>query len=370
MKPLIPSGALRPLLSLMLFGSWLSPAGAKNRVVLDEALEEIREEHKVPALVAVAIVDGEPQAYGAAGVRRRGEDDKVTIGDKFHIGSDTKSMTATLAAALIEAGELSWDSTIGEVLPRYDMREEYRGATLRQLLSNRGGIPGDVPEAIWSAAWEGTNSPEKSRKGFVRAMLEVPPAYPPGEGSAYSNAGFTIAGHMLEVATGSSWEKLMEKHLFKPLGMDSAGFGGPARDRKPQPWGHKPDGTPVPPGPGDDNPSAIGPAGTVHCSLPDLAKYVRMHTLRETGPVLKESKSFEILHEALDKEQGYAKGWQITRRDWGGTVLTHNGSNTMNFCVIWFSPEKKFAGIAASNQGKADAACDAAVAMMIEKFLR
>lgn len=357
------------LLAFLLFCLAVS-SSAQEIVRLDEELETIRAANGVPALAAVAIVDGERRAFGAVGTRRAGEDDPVTIADKFHLGSDTKSMTATVAAALVEDGLISWESTIGEVLERYDMDEGYRSVTLAQLLSNRGGFPGDVPPDIWAEAWDGTDKPERSRKQFVESMLEVPPAYPPGQGEQYSNAGFTVAGHLLEVVTRKSWEELMEERLFQPLGMESAGFGGQARDsRNPQPWGHKGDGTPVPPGPGDDNPSAIGPAGTVHCSLPDLALYVKMHLLRETGTVLKEAESYDVLHTALDPDHGYAKGWLVTERSWGGTVLTHNGSNTMNYCTIWFSPEKKFAGIAASNAGNADKACDEAVAMMIGKFL-
>ena len=63
--------------------------------------------------------------------------------------------------------------------------------------------------------------------------------------------------------------------------MNSAGFGMPAtKDKTDQPWGHRlKDGKieAVPPGPGDDNPAAIGPGGTVHCSIEDLARFAAFH---------------------------------------------------------------------------------------------
>src|SRR5690606_16090689 len=97
----------------------------------------------------------------------------------------------------------------------------------------------------------------------------------------YSNAGFTIAGAMLEQATGKPFGELLTEHLFEPLGMSSAGFGNPAtRTRPEQPHGHRMvNGKPVaiPPGPRDDNPSAITPAGRVHASIMDFARYASFH---------------------------------------------------------------------------------------------
>ena len=83
----------------------------------------------------------------------------------------------------------------------------------------------------------------------------------------------SIAGAMLEKLTGTPWETLMTNRLFRPLRMSSAGFGPPGTlGQVDEPWGHirtfgrnRPDQ--------DDNPPAIGPAGTVHCSLDDLARY-------------------------------------------------------------------------------------------------
>ena len=83
---------------------------------LDAELEPVRAKHGLPALAAAVVKDGAIVTAGAVGVRVHGTDIKVTIDDRFHLGSDTKAMTATLAAMLVEEGKLRWDSTIGEVL--------------------------------------------------------------------------------------------------------------------------------------------------------------------------------------------------------------------------------------------------------------
>ena len=78
---------------------------------LDAYLETVRTSHALPALAAAVVKDGEVIASGAVGVRALGTDVPVTIDDRFHLGSDTKAMTATLAGMMVDEGRLRWDST-------------------------------------------------------------------------------------------------------------------------------------------------------------------------------------------------------------------------------------------------------------------
>ena len=83
---------------------------------LNDELEQTRVKHGLPALAAAVVKDGKIVASGAVGVRALGSAVKVTIGDRFHLGSDTKAMTATLAGMMVDEGKLQWTSTIGDVL--------------------------------------------------------------------------------------------------------------------------------------------------------------------------------------------------------------------------------------------------------------
>src|SRR5437667_12007161 len=104
-------------------------------------LEEIRARNDVPALGG-AIVESDFVEIVTVGVRKRGTSAKVTDNDHWHLGSDTKAMTATLIAMLVEEKKLKWYDTIGERFPelRNEMNAAYRDVTLQQLLCHRGGF--------------------------------------------------------------------------------------------------------------------------------------------------------------------------------------------------------------------------------------
>src|SRR4030095_2402626 len=95
---------------------------------------------------------------------------------------------------------------------------------------------------------------------------------------------------------------------------------------------HGPDGKPVPRGAGADNPAAIAPAGRVHCTIGDWAKFVALHVRGESkgGATLLSPEALVKLHAPVADEAHYAMGWIVTDRPWaGGRALTHSGSNTM-----------------------------------------
>jgi CubicO group peptidase (beta-lactamase class C family) len=341
-----------------------------------QMLETIRLKHKFPALAAAVVVNGKIVSTNAVGFRKHGGAEAVTVNDKFHIGSVTKSMTATVAAMLVEQGKISWTSTIGESFSDLgeQLHPDYRGVTLEQLLAHRGGAPGSAPKVLWTKAWNAGGPPDEQRLEFVKGILARKPEAKPGAKYIYSNQGYAIAGVMLEQAAQKPWEELMRAMLFEPLGMNSAGFGAPATPGNvDQPWGHTKGLLaglePVPPGPKADNPPAIGPAGTVHCSLPDLARYVAAHLAGEQGASrLLKPASFKKLHTPVGDD--YALGWVVLERKWaGGRALMHNGSNTMFYIVVWMAPERNCAVIVATNMGKeAFAGCDEAAGKLIQQF--
>ena len=220
-------------------------------------LEQIRAAHHVPALAAAAVDEGQIVALGVTGLRRAGCEEPVMRDDRWHLGSCTKSMTASVAAMLVEDGFLQWDITIGEV---------------------------------------------------------------------------------------------------------------------DQPWGHRGDDAPfhpVAPGRLADNPPAIGPAGTVHMSIADFARYAAWHVAGERGDgLLLSTDSFHTLH-TPPAGQKYAMGWATMKRRWsGGTALMHNGQNTMFYSVMWLGPGENTCFVAACNADgyEAEAACDEAITKLINLF--
>src|SRR5439155_768520 len=150
------------------------------------------------------------------GVRKAGEDEPVTVNDLVHIGSNTKAMTATVIALLVEKKKLRWDSTVGQVLPdlKGKIHDDYLGVTLAQLLAHEGGV---VRGVNWRDA-PADKTTRAQRVALLPVILKDAPADKPGTKFAYSNAGYVVAAAMAEAAADASWEDLMTETLFKPLG--------------------------------------------------------------------------------------------------------------------------------------------------------
>lgn len=370
---------------LLLLIAHPAPAGPAS---LDALLEPIRRANGLPALAAAVVRGGETVAVGAVGVRKAGSFERVTTDDKWHIGSCTKSMTAALAAMLVEDGAMRWDTTLAEMFPDLEsqMQLGWRDVTLEQVLAHRGGAPHELNEqGLWDRLWQRADRPPREQRRYLRRDLltKHEPVSPPGTKTVYSNAGYALVGHAIEEILDRPWEDLLRDRLFVPLGMTGAGFGAPASvGAVDQPWGHKAgdDGAfePVAPGLHADNPAAIGPGGTVHCRLADLAQYAAWHLAgargeraRHASPLL-HPETFERLHAPLAADSEYALGWVATERPWGGgTVLTHAGSNTMFYAVIWIAPNKDFAVVVCTNAGGpvAEKATDTTAATLIGEYL-
>jgi D-alanyl-D-alanine carboxypeptidase len=328
------------------------PPGAD--MPLDELVESARAWGGLPGVGLAVISGGEVVELAVAGRRRSDDPDPVLAEDAWHLGSDTKAMTATLLAMVVEEGALSWETTLAQAFPEVTVHPELAGVTLWQLLAHQGGMPGDLaalPE-LWSGLWQ-PGDPRAQRAWLAAELLARPPAQPPGGACVYSNAGYMIAGAALERATDTPWEALITRRLFEPLGMTGCSFGPPARSR-PGPWGHRTEGkalVPVPPTePGADNPPALGPAGTVSCPLRDWAAFASAHLAGARGDsALLGADSWRRLH-TPPAGQDYAGGWVVLERDWArGPALTHSGSNTMFFAVAWLAPGRDEAWLAVTN---------------------
>lgn len=360
---------------IVLFGPVIGPDQAAPSTVDDarmkEILEPIRQKHNVPALAAALVTGQGLEIAGVVGVRKTGTEAPVTVEDLWHLGSDTKAMTAAMIGALVERDILKWESTPADVFP--DLPESapaaLKKANLLHLLSHRSGLPGDIP---WGLIRR-TGSTREQRLAVIKIAGGLKAAGEPPARYLYSNLGFVIAGAMAEKAADSSWEDLMKKYVFEPLGMTSAGFGGTGTPgRADQPWPHSENGAPMEKnGPETDNPPVIGPAGIVHCSLADWAKFVADQLRGNRGePALLKAETYQRLH-TPPFSGPYALGWASADLDWaGGRTLTHSGSNSMNFCSAYVVPEKGFAVLVATNQGGEPArlACSEAAKEIVRKF--
>ena len=281
------------------------------------------------------VMQGDADGFriAVAGVRATGTDHRIAADDLWHQGSNSKSMTATLVARLVEQGVVDWDDTVAELLGDAigTIDPAYHDATFDHLLSHRSGLPGNIGlVSTLRFLSAGTDDMPEQRLRYAADILSQAPVGPMGETYHYSNAGYVVVGAMLEQATGTRWEALITREVFEPLGLDSAGFGAPgSAGPVDQPRGHKRGLfgglSAVVPGPRADNPPVMGPGATVHMSAGDIAAYLQAHLAGDRGEdeSFLSRESWQHLH-TPPFGGSYALGWGVQ-----DDLLYHAGSNTM-----------------------------------------
>jgi CubicO group peptidase (beta-lactamase class C family) len=343
------------------------PAPALNSV-----LDPIRTKYNLPSLAgAIFTTDGIVE-MSAVGVRKAGTDIAVTTHDLWHLGSDTKMMTAALAGTFVAEGKLAWDDKIISFFPELGDRlpAQMWNVTLAQVLAHQAGLKENLD---WRALAQSGSLTEQRLTAAQIALTS--PAYQPGT-YHYANTDYVVVGAILEKIGGKPWEDLIRERVFRPLGMTSVGFGGLGTTGQiDQPWPHFESGLPVSEnGPLVDNPEVMGPAGTVHCTITDWAKFLIDQLRGATGTrALLPPEIYQAMQTPVpNPHDWYGYGWSVCYKPWaGGNALTHAGSNNLNFAVCWLAPEKKFGVLVCSNQGgdTVRQACDDAASAMIKRYL-
>lgn len=330
-------------------------SGGPEGAALAKLVAEQRQEKKLVGLAAMAMVDGKIVAEAAAGERKKGSGVPIELGDQWHLGSITKSITATTIARLVEAGKMDWSDTIGERFPDAPIHDDWKNVTIRQLLTHVSGAPANFSFGVMiNRPPLGPKSTTARRKAVLK-LLATQPAHPPGEKFVYSNVGYTIAGAMAEQATGERWEELVKREVFAPLKLENAGFGPPKSPAKTvdQPRGHQSLGWAKIAAEDDaDNTTIIGPAGIAHMTLENLSRYAEEHLrgAQEKGTLLR-TETFERLH--TPELNDYACGWveREASDEIPYNLYWHNGSNTMWYALVVFIPGKNLVVAVAANDG-------------------
>ena len=330
---------------------------------LETRVAQLRDDTGLTAVAVAVTVDGDLAAAAVSGERRRDSGIAVTLGDRWHVGSITKSMTATLLAVLEEDGLFSADDALTALLPDVEMADGRSACTPAHLMTHTAGVAANFPAESQDVWPETAEELVAERRRFVADALAAEPASPCGERFLYSNVGYTVAGHIAETIADEPYETLLRERVFAPLGLTSAGFGAPKGEQPDEePLGHLvfPNGTRVPVDPFEtraDNTPLIAPAGTVHMTIGDLARYGAAHLDGEYGsdPALLSRSSWQRLHAPF--LNGYARGWVRYERDWaGGPVIWHNGTNTLWYALLMLLPARNMTLAFVTNDGALEAA--------------
>jgi|CXWL01.1.fsa_nt_gi CubicO group peptidase (beta-lactamase class C family) len=314
----------------IMLASALLAGGAQTAFAAD-ARAELLTRHMAntttPGMAALVIRNFRAEREIVAGVRVINEAAPIERGDRWHLGSDGKAMTATMVARLVEQGVLAWDRPLAEMLPQLaaTMHETYRDVTLVELFSHRSGLPSDT-EADFFASFYNDPAPMRTQRArYIDTALRAAPVAAKRTEFSYSNNGFVTAAVCAEHATGSDFETLMQQEVFRRLRMRSIRFdqyGGPG-----EPSGHV-DGRAANQ-PRDANPRMFAPAGGISMSLPDWSRFCidHMRGHHGHGRILSPD-TYRFLHTPVGAPYA-ALGWgylevAVGRR---GPALFHAGSD-------------------------------------------
>ncbi len=282
----------------------------------------------------------------------------------FQIGSITKTFTATAVMRLVEAGRLELDRPVRAYLPELRLSDARTAAevTLRHLLTHTAGWEGDdFSDPGWG---------DDALARYVAGMAQLPQIVPIGETWSYCNSGFDLAGRIIEVATGKTFEAALRNLVLEPLGMANA-FLSPVEVMTHRfAVGHyvRDDGVVV--GRPWPIPRASNAAGGISTCVSELLTYARF-AMGDGAPLLRKE-SLALMHAPLVKAGGMADhiglAWMQRTVD-GVRVVEHSGGTNGQTCTLKLVPERDFALIVLTNADRGPLLFNEVAAFTLQKFL-
>lgn len=288
--------------------------------------DSIRVAHHIPEL-SYAVTDSKTiLEIAALGKHSIALPDKATIDDRFHIGSNTKAMTAFIIAKYVEKGKLKWTTPFFDIFPEWKENSNvgYHKITLQDLLSHRARI---LP-------FQGENDPiipdfkgtkQEKRRAFGKFVLTQKPVdVDTIHQFTYSNADYTLATLMVESVTKKSWEQLVAQVFNKDLKLN-VGFSWPENQKNKDTWGHSFQNNKLIPVASnvDFHLDFTEPAGDLNIKLTDYIKLMQLHLdgLSGNNNYLT-AKTYQFMLKGI---QNYALGWYNIYEN-GKELSTHSGT--------------------------------------------
>lgn len=341
---------MRQLFTPLAFAFCTGLANLSHASDVNGLLSKALEDRSIPAMAVLVIKDGKVEQQAVQGVRAMNSTVKASLDDAWHIGSDTKAMTATMIAKLVERGVLSWTAPLSRMLPNVAMHADYRDVTLADLLSHRAGLPPIIDEQKIESYRKDPRSLRAVRAEYINIALSEKPVAAARQAANYSNSGYLVAAAIAERATDKSFETLMQDEIYGPLDMVIHNTDLQAHEL----LGHKA-GKPLS-GPESDIPAFFAPAGsTTRLTLQDWAKFAIDQMAGEHGKgKLLRKESYQFLH-TPQGDTPSALGWGI-KNAWPKTapirMLTHAGSNEYWYALIALAPDFSGGVLVAANVGE------------------
>ncbi|HEV8169449.1 MAG TPA: serine hydrolase, partial [Pyrinomonadaceae bacterium] len=266
----------------------------------------------------------------------------------FAIGSSSKAFTSMLAVISADEGKLSLDDSPKKFLPYFTLRDEEAAAkiTLRDLLSHRSGLNRTDLAMVTGVL---------NREELIKVAGMAKPTAKLGEKFQYQNVMYTAAGEAVAKAQNSTWDDLIAKKIFKPLGMTNSDTRAEDMQKsRDYAFGYDYNaGTKVTRRLPQRSIAAAAPAGAINSSARDMAQWVRLMLGNGVynGKRLVSEKGFDELVRKQINIGGpidYGLGWFL--RQWKGHKVVEHGGNIDGFnAQVALMPDQKLGFVLLTN---------------------
>ena len=314
--------------------------------------------------VAVGVWAEGREGYACNGVTSVDNPLPVDQDTLFHLGSVSKTFTATTMMRLIADGRVDLNAPVRHYVPELELADERTAAevTVLNLLNHTAGLgvrlvveTGDGDDAL---------------AGYVARMAELDVIARPGTRASYSQAGYNLAGRIIEKVTGLTFERAVAEQVLAPVGLANTFYAiGDVMTRR-FAVGHNPgaDGKPAVARQWKDT-RGNNPGGGVASSVSDQLRWARFHLgdgTAESGARVLPLRTLRQMQAQTVELRGSTLGdafgicWFL--RDVNGVATVgHGGSGNGQFAELLIVPERNFAVTVMSNAGPEGVACNRAV---------
>jgi CubicO group peptidase (beta-lactamase class C family) len=314
------------------------------------ANQELRD-WKCDGFAVAVIQDGKVILSKGYGLRDVKKNLPVTEKTLFAIGSSTKSFTVTAMGTLVDQGKLDWDKPVRDYLADFKMYDPFatERMTPRDLVTHRSGLPRH--DLMWYSS-------PFSRQELFERLRYLEPNKDFRTTFQYQNLMFMTAGYLAGHVAGTTWQQLVRKSIFEPLGMSGSNFSVNDMQKSADfslPYTVVNDTVVDMP---FRNIDSIGPAGSINSNIEDMTKYVMMHMAKGKGVVSATNEmqmmipQMAIATPSPDKELGdlaYGMGFFVT--SYRGHKFVHHGGNIDGFsALVAFLPDDKLGLVILTNQ--------------------
>jgi CubicO group peptidase (beta-lactamase class C family) len=326
---------------------------------LSEFVQETAARFGIPGVAAGVWADGR-ELYACHGVTSVDDPLPVDRDTLYLLGSVTKTYTATTLLRLVADGRVELDAPVRRYVPELRLKDERAAAqvTVLNLLNHTAGLDWGLIDDFGEG--------DDALAAYVARMAELNLVARPGERASYSQAGYNLAGRIVEKVTGLTFEQAVAALVFEPLGLSHSFFARDDIMTRRFVVGHNRD---------QDGTLSIArlwrrsrgdnPGGGIASSAADQLRWARFHLGDGRAPGGARVLPAELLHRmrqptvalrASTLGDAIAIGWFLREVDGVGTV-GHGGSANGQFAELLLVPERDFAVVALSNAGPDGTTC-------------